>query len=79
MPLTLTGTGDDLDEDGRHIRYPRSRSNEDEVRLFLQPGMPVRVARSKRAAKMYTVTKLDDEFVYVAPIRSYRSAVANSL
>ena len=69
MPLTLSVTNDDFDDDGRHVRYPRSRSNEDEVRLFLQPGMSVRVARSKGPAEMYSVTKLDEETVYLIAAR----------
>ena len=69
MALTLRVTGDDFEDDHGHVRYPRSRSNEDEIRLFLQPGMSVRVATTKPPAKMFAVTKLDDDFVYLAPAR----------
>jgi hypothetical protein len=56
-------------DDGRHVRYPRSRSNEDDVRFFLRPGMSVRVARPNGPAEMYSVTKLDEATVYLTAHR----------
>lgn len=69
VPLMLAVTKDDETKDdsgSRVFRYPRSRSNEDEVRFFLQPGMQVRAAPCA-AAETCTVAELDDVFVYLRP------------